>query len=173
MKNEAGAPSVAATAVADGPITVVPEKLTLAERPPAKRYIVGIAPDAPFDNDTRGGVAFQKYGGPVTFDPKGKLENSDRTPLGMVLELTASQVEVMKHRVGNTVIRVLRGEDGHVVRCDKWPVRWRDAVGNWIANPHYDPKPGDEPIGKYLYCVPVDNVAAEQFRKTAPPCMVR
>jgi hypothetical protein len=132
-------------------------------KPKTRRYWVGVRKDAPFDQDSRGGVAFMKWSGKPQYDSRGAIENPESVRGGMTLELTDDQIKIMKERIANTVLRVSRDDKGAVQQVKR---HMRD-------HKFYAPQEIDEPLGRYLYCVPIrDGALAENWRDVTPVCMV-
>jgi len=148
------------------PIKVQPRAKAPAPTP-SRRYWIGVTLDAPFDADSRGGVAFQKWGESPEFDDAGRVKNN--APLGTVVELTEAQVRLIKERVENIVIRVGTFTGDRAKAPRKETVLERVFLG---SAPKYRPAANDVPLGHYLYMVPVAERMPHDWRSGTPERMV-
>lgn len=148
----------------DNPLDAVIVDVTqvaIPPRPKAARYWCGMFHDAPLDNYTVGGVQFQKWTGPIEFDPRTHAildRNSAR--IGNVVELTADQVDLIKSRVATRVARVVgnpASRDGsyRVLTWDK-------------TAPGYNPQHGDQHVADWLYMVPVTETMPAFWNQKTP-----
>jgi hypothetical protein len=119
---------------------------------PRTRYWMGTTPKSPIQNITAGGQSFPRFSGTPVFDARGQPDR-DLT-LGTYNELTAKQVETVKHAVAARIVRRIgSGDDRRAI------VMMRDA-------PSYRVEPGDEPLAKYVY------MAACARGEELPPSML-
>lgn len=133
---------------------------------PARRYWIGVMLDAPFDSDSRGGVAFQKWGEYPTFDEKGATTNN--APRGTVVELTDSQVKLIRERVENIVIRIAKYTGDRAKGPRTETVLERIFLG---SAPKYRPQEHDVPLGHFLYMQPIGEKMPHDWRSGEPERM--
>ena len=149
-----------------GAVKIDLKKIDRKPTPKTQRYWMGVMNDAPFDQTSSHGIAFVRYSERTPINEDGKLDERIPHAKGTVAELTADQVEVIKKRVGNVVIRVIRsaveGEHGKGARIQK--LYLDDSRG-------YRPAPGDSPLGHWLYMVPITDRMPVSWRNATPERM--
>lgn len=133
-----------------------------------KRYLCGVALDAPFTYKCVGGISFQKWEGQTQFDSKGKLTTPAK--LGCILELADEQVKIAKEAISNHYIQVTQGPRGGEAGAENVVTLVRDFV---TTDETYEPQDGDKPLGWWLYMLPVFEQMPVTFREEQPPTMVR
>lgn len=151
-----------------GAVKIDLKKIDRKPAPKTQRYWLGVTADAPFDQTSSGGVAFVRYSERTPINEAGKLDEKIPHAKGVVAELTDDQVEVIRKRVGNVVIRVIRssgetgGTDGKGARI----------VRLYLDDPRgYRPMPGDSPLGHWLYMVPITDRMPVNWRGATPERM--
>lgn len=150
------------------PVTIDISAVPRAPREPRHRYWLGVTDDAPFDRDTRGGVEWTKYEGPLPLDDYGRIDKTlaKRHPRGHIMELTDSQVELIKERVANSVLRLGRGANGKVVI--ERQTYLNPGLGPEIK---YEPQANDCPRGYFLYMVRLSDKMPPLWREGKAPRM--
>lgn len=119
-----------------------------------KPYWCGTMPGCPIQNVTVGGYDFPLFEGVVSFDVDGRAQG--RYDTGKLHYLTDDDVERIKKGVADRVLRRV-GDTAHlVVRSGKGFLR----------------EPRDEPIGRYLFMVPVQPKMPWGWRGATPDPMV-
>lgn len=110
-----------------------------------KAYWLGVLDQCPMEVVTLGGIAFCRR----THSPY--YVEGERTPRkverrGQILHLTEEQIEAVKANARTKLVR-RTGRRAEIVQ----------ATGS--ANRRFIRYPSDEPIGTFVYCVPVDEAA--------------
>lgn len=141
-------------------VTVDVTAVAIPPRPKTARYWCGVFLDAPLDYVTIGGVTFQKRAGAIEFDAKThKITETGK--FGIVVELTAEQLELIKSRVATRVARVLgspASRDGSY------------RVATWSkTSPGYNPQHGDQHVADWLYMVPITEKMPAFWNQQTPP----
>jgi hypothetical protein len=153
-----------------GAIKVDLRKVERKPAPKTRRYWIGVMPDAPFDQTSSGGVAFMRYSERTPINEAGKLDERIPHAKGMVSELTDDQVEVIRRRVGNVVLRVIRG--GGEEAEGKNSGKGARIVRLYLDDPRgYRPVAGDSPLGYWLYMVPISERMPMDWRSATPERM--
>lgn len=134
--------------------------------PARRRYWCGLTPDAPMDHDSRGGVEFQKFDNYPEWDEKGNLLNPSQVQRGKVLELTDAQVDLIKKRVANIVLRIGTTADGRRYIIERIHL---DSVP---ADKGYTPQAHDAPLGHFLFMLPIADSMPVGWRQEVPAPMV-
>lgn len=164
-------------------IRVDPTKVKIPPKAQTKRYWVGVFVNAPFESRSCYGVTFQKWTGVIEADPAtGKLI-LDRANRGAIVDLADEQVygspgdrtngsdgkpgywaEGVQRAVARKIVRTVGTKEDATgnFRCDTYDV----------TSPSFRPGERDEPLGKYLYCIEVDEVMPPNWRSLQPPSMV-
>lgn len=150
------------SAAPSGAIKIDMKKVDRKPAPKTRRYWHGVMRDAPFDVTSRGGIAFSKFSRRTPINEEGKLDEANIPhDLGMVSELTDDQIDVIKKRVANIVIRCSReGGKTHL----RTKLCLDDPKG-------YRPMPGDSPLGYWLYLIPIADSMPIGWRSSAPERM--
>lgn len=146
-------------------------------------YWAGVLPGCPRHNLTIGGVTFADYVELVTPDPAGLKDNRQRL-FGSIARLDEDQVEAIKVLARRKLVRgANRRTDEHgvalptttIVKDDRFDVelwnRTRKPAQVVASQPKYRSQRGDEPVGKYLFLIPVEDaprLAGPAWRSTGP-----
>lgn len=127
-----------------------------------KRYLVGVALDAPFTFKCAGGVGFQKWRGQFTYDSHGRVPSNFK--IGLPLDLADDQLKIVRDDVARKIIQTTRDTSGKVVTV-------REFVRSDLA---YEPSEDDKPLGWWLYIMPLFDSMPTGFDEGAnPPTLVR
>jgi len=105
---------------------------------PRVRYWMGTLPECPVQNVTSGGQSFPRFSGTPSFDDAGSPDRN--LEFGTYLELTAEQVERVKHSVAMRVVRTVGGDGS----------RKRGIICQ-IDSPHYRRQAEDVPLARLVY----------------------
>lgn len=119
---------------------------------PTIRYYIGVLKSSPLDMASAGGMMFHKH-----IDPTKQKRNSPDTykdrKAGQVVELSEKQVDLIKKRILERVVR-FRSTEVVVISTNK------DAK--------YSRYPNDEPLAKHLYMVKLTGNAKPDSDWTSP-----
>lgn len=129
-------------------IRVKPVDVTKQRDESRTTYWVGVKGNA-FSYQTAGGVAFPAF-------TSRRHESGTITNIGGRVSLTEDEV---KHVMESVAAKVVVSEAGRKVVRDTRGVRG------------YRPRPGDEPLGKFLFMISLDEPLSEEMRDN-PPCMI-
>ena len=132
------------------------ETLKLAIPPikvdPTTRYYIGVIKSSPLDMASAGGMMFHKH-----IDPTKQKRNSPDTykdrKAGQVVELTDKQIELIKKKIIERVVR-FRSTEVVVISSNK--------------EAKYTRYPTDEPLAKHLYMVKLPGNAKPDSDWTSP-----
>lgn len=151
-----------------GAVKIDLKKIDRKPTPKTQRYWVGVMPDAPFDQTSVAGIAYVRYSERTPIDESGKLNERIPHARGTIAEMTDDQVEVVRKRAGNVVLRVIRsngetgGASGKGARIQRL----------YLDDPRgYRPMPGDSPLGHWLYMMPVSEKMSVGWRDATPERM--
>ena len=153
-----------------GAIKIDLRKVERKPAPKTRRYWVGVMPDAPFDQTSSGGIAFIRYSERAPINEDGKLDERIPHANGMVSELTDDQVEVIKRRVSNVVLRIVRSDKDKADPNNRG--KGARIVKLYLDEPRgYRHAPGDSPLGHWLYMVPIAERMPLDWRSATPERM--
>lgn len=166
-KGSANASPVAQTG---GGAHLAPSAETLATRDEQRRWFwIGVTADCVCDNVDLGGENFPKLNEEIRVS--GPAGEKVRIPvIGAVVQLTPAKLALMERALQRTVIRYHGGEEPNPRGAEDTKPKPRRRTGQLVRIPSaaelkaasergYPMKPyvaqrGDEPVAKYLFCIP-------------------
>ena len=135
----------------------VKPKLPTAEKAPAtKPYWLGTLAGCPFQNVACAGQEFPRFTEDVKVNPD-TIETKRTERPGVVVYLTDARVKAILDAVASKVVRMGGGR--------------QELLG--IQNQHYTRDGSDEPLGKFLYMVPLNPLMPANWQGMSPTPMVR
>lgn len=133
----------------------IPENLDIG---PRRRYWCGVRSDSKFDAIIVGGIGFLKSQGHLDSD-EGK-DPVFRGRRGEDLDLTDTQVKRICEAVSRGIVRTVgQGRGARAARFRMGSVAYR-------------PDPRDEPLGRHLYMIRIEDTMPSNWRDSDPEPMV-
>lgn len=147
----------------------------------AVAYWCGTFSDAPVQNVLLGGISFPRFTERIV-QPEGSLVTKRFPQFGAVQYLTPAQIEKIKEATRNRAVRWAGSQEVYreIVMTEQGLVtyeRTKPRTG-WVVmrDGRYRPHVMDEPLGRYVYCLPVEDAARTmgahwQSGDAAPPSL--